>query len=236
MSFIFSLILHPLCIIFYPCSYLIFFPPFLLIHLSIRDKKGGKYTREYTGVYRHFYMTHVHFRGRNSTSCTFVEEESYRRDAYTKGEKTSFMRKYCFFCFILCLFSRCFMVLCVIFSILCFVALIASCLCVGHAFILMLLCFIGCMFEWSFALLYDHCDHFHMTILCLIKLLICFTTCLLDRMFTCYIILVLLSLELPWGSNAFCASVSGYRYTCSKSIIASRVRCEWVLPLFQTHV
>ena len=192
-------------------------------------QKGG----EYTGVYRYFYMTYVHIlRGRNSTSCSFIRRESHWGNAYTKGEKTSFMRKYCFFCFILCLFSRCFMVLCVIFSILCFVALIASCLCVGHAFILMLLCFIGCMFEWSFALLYDHCDHFHMTILCLIKLLICFTTCLLDRMFTCYIILVLLSLELPWGSNAFCASVSGYRYTCSKTIIASRFRCEWVFPLF----
>ena len=66
-------------------------------------------------------------------------------------------------------------------SYLCFVTLIASCLYVGHAFILMLLCFIGCMFGWSFALLYDHCGHFHMTILYLIKLLICVTLCLLDR-------------------------------------------------------
>ena len=40
LSFIFSFILHPSCIIFYPCSYLIFFPFFLLTHLSIRDKKG----------------------------------------------------------------------------------------------------------------------------------------------------------------------------------------------------
>ena len=39
-SFIFSFILHPSCIIFYPCSYLIFFPSFHLIVLSIRDKKG----------------------------------------------------------------------------------------------------------------------------------------------------------------------------------------------------
>ena len=51
---------------------------------------------------------------------------------------------------------------------------------VGHAFILMLLCFIDCMFGWSFALLYDHCGHFHMIVMCLIKLLICFTTYLLD--------------------------------------------------------
>ena len=40
LSFIFSFILHPLCIIFYPCSYILFFSSFLLIHLSIRDKKG----------------------------------------------------------------------------------------------------------------------------------------------------------------------------------------------------
>ena len=50
--------------------------------------------------------------------------------------------------------------------------------------------------------------------------------------FTCYIILVLLLLALPWGSNVFCASVSSYRYICFKFIIASRFRCEWVLPLF----
>ena len=38
--------------------------------------------------------------------------------------------------------------------------------------------------------------------------------------FTCYIILVLLLLTLPWGSNVFCASVSGYRYIYSKFITA----------------
>ena len=38
LSFNFSFILHPSCIIFYPCSYLLFFPSFLLIHLSICDK------------------------------------------------------------------------------------------------------------------------------------------------------------------------------------------------------
>ena len=57
------------------------FPSFLLIHLSIRDKKGREYC--------HFYMTHVHtFRGINFTLCTFVGGESHRGDAYTKGEKT----------------------------------------------------------------------------------------------------------------------------------------------------
>ena len=37
------------------------------------------------------------------------------------------------------------------------------------------------MFGWSFALLYDHCIHFHMTVWCMIKLLICFISCLLNR-------------------------------------------------------
>ena len=48
-------------------------------------------------MYRHLYMTHVHnLRGENSTSCTFIGGESHRGDAYTKGEKTFFMRKPCF--------------------------------------------------------------------------------------------------------------------------------------------
>ena len=78
----------------------------------------------------------------------------------------------------------------------------------------------------------DHCGHFHMTVMCLIKLLICFTSCLLDCIFTCYIILVLLLLALFWGSNVFCVSVSGYRNICSKFITSFRFRCEWILPLF----
>ena len=93
LSFIFSFILHPSCIIFYHCSYLLFFSSFLLICLSIHDKKGES-AREYTGVYHHFYMTHVYIlRVRNSTSCTFIGGKSHRGDAYTKGGKTSFYEK-----------------------------------------------------------------------------------------------------------------------------------------------
>ena len=88
LNFIFSFILHPSYIIFYPCSYLLFIPFFPLIHLSICDKKGGEYTREYTRVYCHFYMTHVHIlRGINFTSCTFVGRESHRGDVYTDRPK-----------------------------------------------------------------------------------------------------------------------------------------------------
>ena len=47
------------------------------------------------------------------------------------------------------------------------------CLVLPYAcFLVALLCFELC---------YDHCGHFHMTIMCLIKLFICFTSCLFDR-------------------------------------------------------
>ena len=174
-------------------------------------QKGGEYTGNYTGMFRHFYMTHVHIlRGINSTLCTFVGGESYKRDAYTKGEKT--------------------------FPLFCFGLYYTSCilhwLCVGHAFILMLLCFIGCMFGWSFALLYDHCSHFHMIVLVYDQVSHMFHILFTWLHFTCYIILVLLSLDLPWESNMFCASVSGYWCICSKCYTDFRFRCEWVLPLF----
>ena len=169
-------------------------------------------------------MTHVHIlRGRNSTSCTFVGGESYRQDAYIKGQKT-----FSLFCF--GLYYTCALVGS------CFLDANTSCilhwLCVGHAFIFMLLCFIGCMFEWSFALLYDHCSHFHMTVLVYDQVSHMFHILFTWLQFTCYIILVLLSLDLPWESNMFCASVSGYWCICSKCYTDFRFRCEWVLPLF----
>ena len=131
LSFIFSFILHPSCIIFYPCSYLIFFPFFFLIHLSIHDKKGESIPM----CFRHFYMTHVHIlRGRNSTLCTFVGGESHRIDVYTKGEKTYFFffENLVLFCFTLCLFSRCF------YSVLSWFELcLVSIICCSHCIILM---------------------------------------------------------------------------------------------------
>ena len=91
-------------------------------------QKGGEYTGEYINVFRHFYMTHVHIlRGKNSTSCTFVGEESHRGDAYTKGRKYFFRKP----CFTLCLFSCCFMVLWVMFSII-YALLLSS----HHAYVL----------------------------------------------------------------------------------------------------
>ena len=73
---------------------------------------------EYTGVFRHFYITHVHIlKERNSTSCAFVGRENYRRDAYTKGEKTFLWENLVLFCFTLYLFSHYFMVCGVTFNI-----------------------------------------------------------------------------------------------------------------------
>ena len=75
-----------------------------------------------------------------------------------------------------------------------------------------------CLFGWSFALLYDHCSHFYMTVLVYDQVAHMFHILVTWSQFTCYIILVLLLLALPWGSNVFCASVSGYKYICSKFI------------------
>ena len=93
LSFIFSFILHPSCIIPLLISYFLSLIPLeCFVHSW---QKGGEYTGEYIVLYRHFYMTYVHtLRGSNSTSCTFVGGESYRGDVYTKGEKT-----FSLFCF-----------------------------------------------------------------------------------------------------------------------------------------
>ena len=104
-----------------------------------------------------------------------------------------------------------------------FVVLIASCLYVGHAYILMLLCFIECMFGWSFSLLCDYCNHFNMTVLVYDQVAHMFHIIFTWSQFICYIIRVLLLLVLPWRSNVFCASVSGYKYICSKFIITPMI-------------
>ena len=127
LSFIFSFILHPSCIIFYPCSYLLFFPYFLLIHLFICDKKWESIPE---CIIIFIWLL-----------CTFVEGESHRWDAYTKGEKTFFFEK-TLFCLVLP--YACFLVALWCFEL--FLVSMVYCLCVGHVYILTLLCFIDCMF------------------------------------------------------------------------------------------
>ena len=129
LSFIFSFILHPCIIPLLISSFLSLLP---LDYFVYSWQKGRKYTREYTGLYRHFYMTHVHtLKWSNSNSCTFVGGESHRGDAYTRGRRHFFFKKTLFcLCFILCLSSHFFMVLWVMFSI--YALLLSS----HHAYVL----------------------------------------------------------------------------------------------------
>ena len=62
--------------------------------------------------------------------------------------------------------------------------------CFGHAYFLMLLCFIECMFGWSIALLCDLCSHFYMTVLVFDQVSHMFHNMFTWLLFTCYIILV----------------------------------------------
>ena len=127
-------------------------------------------------------------------------------------------------------FLICFMVFWVMFSIYTLLFSLHH-VCVVHAYILMLLCFINCMFGWSFALLCDHCNHFFMTVLVYDQVAHMFHIMFTWSQFTCYIILVLLLLVLPWGFNVFCASVqiTGI-YVPSSSQLLDLGVC--VLPLF----
>ena len=101
VSFEFHFLIHLAPLMHNTLAHIFFFFSLLSLDLFVYSwQKGREYAREYIGVYRHFYMTHVHIlRGRNSTSCTFVGGESHRGDAYTKGKKTYFFRKPCFVLF-----------------------------------------------------------------------------------------------------------------------------------------
>ena len=187
-------------------------------------QKGGEYIREYTWVFCHFYITHVHIlRRRNSISCTFVGGESHSGDAYTKGKNTYFIRKPCcvlFYIMLVFLFALWCFELCLGSILYCFYRIMLMCWTCIHLYAIvlywlhvrMIICF-AMWSLWSFP--YD-CSVFdqvaHM-----------FHIMFIWSHFTCYIILVILLLALSWGSNAFCAIVSGYRYICSKFITSFRL-------------
>ena len=130
-----------------------------------------------------------------------------------------------------------------LFSLWCFELYLVSMLC-SHRIVFIcwtcihpyVLCSFDCMCGRSFALLSDHCSHFHMTVWCLIKLLICFTSCLLDRIFICYIMLVFLLLAFPWRSNVFCVSVSRYKYFVLSSSQVLDLGVNEFYHCYQTHV
>ena len=148
LSFIFSFILHPSCILsLFISSFLSLLPLDSFIYLW---KKGGEYTEEYTGVFRHFYMTHVHIlRGKISTSFTFIGGESDRGDAYTKGRRHFFLEN-------LVLLYACFLV-----ALWCFkLCLVSSMLCCSHRIILM--CW-TCIYLYAIVLFWLH-----------VRMIICF--------------------------------------------------------------
>ena len=90
LSFIFSFISHPSCIInivrtFISC------PHFFLTLCLFLTKRGRVYSRAYTGEFLSFlYDSCAHLQGEKFYfSCTFVGREIFHRgDAYTKREKT----------------------------------------------------------------------------------------------------------------------------------------------------
>ena len=144
LSFIFSFILHPSCIILLLISSFLSILP--LDSFVYSWQKGGEYIGEYTGVFCHFYMTIVHIlKGKNFTSWTFVRGESHRGDAYTKGEMTSCFEK-TLFCFVL--YFSCFLV-----ALWCFELRLVSLLCCSYC--IMLMCWI-CIHPYIIVLYWLH--------------------------------------------------------------------------------
>ena len=77
LSFIFSFISHPSCIIIIVHTF-ISYPRFSLTLCLFLTKQRRVYYREYTGVFCHFYMTFVYIlRGRNSISHAHLQGERY---------------------------------------------------------------------------------------------------------------------------------------------------------------
>ena len=90
LSFIFSFILHPSCIIIIVRSF-ISCPLFSLTLFLFLTKRGRVYSGEHTRVFLSFlYDSCAHHQGEKFYfSCIFVGREIFhRRDAYNKGEKT----------------------------------------------------------------------------------------------------------------------------------------------------
>ena len=182
LSFIFLFILHLSCIIFYHCSYFLFFPSFLLLHLSIRDKKGEIIPE---GIPMCFFISiwlMCTFLGGKILTRAYLSEEKVIGEMHIpRGRRHFFWENLVLSYFIFCLFSCYFMVLWVTFSIyalllsshhvyaldmhtsLCYCALLIACS-DDHLLCYMIIVVISIWLFW-----------------CMIKLLTCFSSCLLDR-------------------------------------------------------
>ena len=137
----FSFVLHPSCIILLVHTF-ISCPFFLLDPFVYSCQKGGEYTLEqYAREFCYFYMTLVHIlRGRNSISCAHLQGERYsiREMHIPRGRRHCVNKKtlFCLFFFmVVFLFAlQCFE-LCLVYILF---VLIASCLCVSHLFMTVL--------------------------------------------------------------------------------------------------
>ena len=98
-----------------------FFPSFLLIHLSIRDKKGESIPVCFIIT---IWLMCTFLGGRNSTPCTFIGEMHILR-----GRRHLFWENLVLSCFTLCLFSHC---------LWCFELHLVSMLCCFHRIVLVL--------------------------------------------------------------------------------------------------
>ena len=106
LSFIFSFISHPSCIIIIVRSF-ISYPRFFLTLCLFMTKRRRVYSREYTKEFLSFlYDSCAHPLGEKFYLMHILRGRDYDRgDAYTKREKTLIMRKLCFVCFSLCTFA-----------------------------------------------------------------------------------------------------------------------------------
>ena len=160
--------------------------------------------------------------------CTIVGGESFKECAYSKGEKTFFIRKSCFVLFY-------FMALWVTFSI--YALLFSS----YHVYVLYMHTFL-CYCTLLIACSDDHLFFYVIIVVFSIWLFYVWSSCSyvshLVYMIVIYLLLYIcpLLLALPWGSNVFCASVSGYKYFVLSSSHVLDLGVSKFCHCSQTHV
>ena len=112
LNFIFSFILHPSCIIFYPCSYLLFFPSFLLFHMSLCDKDGESIPKSISVCFVISIWLMCTFLGREVLPRAHLYGKKAIGEKHTpRGRRHLLWENLVLFCFTLYLFSCCFTVL-----------------------------------------------------------------------------------------------------------------------------
>ena len=124
LSFIFSFISYPSCIIIIFRTF-ISCPRFALNLCLFVTKRGRIYSREYTGEFCHFYMTLVHIlRERNSISRAHLQGERYSiGEMHIPRGRRHYINKKTLFC------------LCFLFALWCFELCLVSMLCCSYCIV-----------------------------------------------------------------------------------------------------